>query len=120
MHARPLLVLAALAAAAEPDLGRSAIEELKGRFKDQYGEDPIGTTVATVLLAAWLFHRAERGKNPKVDTYYAALEYITSSLSVGYTDIYPKTSAGKAIASAIMTFGPAMSGNILDQKPPKT
>lgn len=116
MQMRPLVVLAALAAAAEPDLGRSALDELKTRLKKRYADDPIETTVSSVLTAAWLFYRAERGKNPKVDSFYAALEYITSSLSVGYTDIYPKTPAGKAIASVMMTFGPAMTGEILGDK----
>jgi hypothetical protein len=113
MQMRPLVVLAALAAAAEPDLGRGKLDELKTQLKKRYANDPIETTVASVLTAAWLFYRAERGKNPKVDSFYAALEYITSSLSVGYTDIYPKTHAGKAIASVMMTFGPAMTGEIL-------
>jgi hypothetical protein len=119
MNARPLVVLAALAATAEPDLARTAADELKGLLKRRYAADPIGTTVASTAIAAWLFYRAERGKNPKVDSYYAALEYMTSSLSVGYTDIYPKTPAGKAIASAVMTFGPAMSGGILEDKSEK-
>jgi hypothetical protein len=119
VNTKPLVALAALAAAAEPDLGRQAIERLKQGLRDAYDGDRMGTTVSTVVIAAWLFYRAERGVNPKVDSYYAALEYITSSLSVGYTDIYPKTPAGKAIASAIMTVGPAMSGGILDPSPPK-
>lgn len=116
MQMRPLVVLAALAAAAEPDLGRSALDELKTQLRKRYAADPIETTVSSVVTAAWLFYRAERGKNPKVDSFYAALEYITSSLSVGYTDIYPKTPAGKAIASVMMTFGPAMTGEILAEK----
>jgi hypothetical protein len=112
---RPLLVLAALVAAAEPDLGKGAIERLKASLRERYKGDPIGSTATAVLLASWLFYRAERGKNPKVNSFVAAAEYITSSLSVGYTDIYPKTQAGKAIASTLMTFGPAMAANIFEQ-----
>ncbi|MGH7435254.1 MAG: hypothetical protein ACRENE_06240, partial [Polyangiaceae bacterium] len=35
-------------------------------------------------------------------------------LSVGYSDIFARTPAGQAIASAVMTFGPAMSGAIFE------
>jgi hypothetical protein len=111
MQTRPLLALAALAAAAEPDLGRSALESLKARYDD----DPIPTTVATVLVAALLFYRAERGHNPKVTSYYDALVYVSTSLSVGYSDIFAKTTAGKTIGSALMTVGPAMAANLFEK-----
>jgi voltage-gated potassium channel len=116
MQKRPLLVLAALAAAAEPDYGRAAFERLKLGITDKYQADPIGTTATTVLVASWLFYRAERAHNPKVNSFYAALEYVTSSLSVGYTDIYPKTATGKTIASTLMTFGPSMAAGLLDER----
>ena len=114
MNKRPLLVLAALAAAAEPDLGRATLDQLKGKLLGQYADDPVGSTVSTVLLASFLFYRAERGKNPKVSSYYDALSYIATSLSVGYSDIFPKTETGKAIGAAIQTVGPAMSANLFE------
>lgn len=115
MHKRPLLVLAALAAAAEPDLGRAFVDRLKVGMRDEYAEDPMGATVKTVIVASWLFYRAERGKNPKVSSFYDALVYVATSLSVGYSDIFPKTQAGKAISAALMTFGPAMAAGLLDE-----
>ena len=52
--------------------------------------------------------------NPKVNTIFDAMEYCSSSLSVGYTSIFPQTPIGKLVATLLMTFGPAMSGGILD------
>jgi phosphatidylglycerophosphate synthase len=43
-----------------------------------------------------------------------ALVFITTCLSVGYATIFAETDAGKAIASFVMTFGPALSGAALD------
>lgn len=111
---RPLLVLAALAAATEPDFGREALSRLKSGLRERYAEDPMGSTITTVLVASWLFYRAERVHNPKVQSFYDALVYVSTNLSVGYSDIFAKTSSGKAIGSALMTFGPAMAAGFLD------
>jgi voltage-gated potassium channel len=115
MNKRPLLVLAALAAASEPDFGRDAIARLKTGVREKYADDPIGSTVTTVLVASWLFYRAERGHNPKVRSFYDALIYVSTNLSVGYSDIFAKTPEGKTIGSALMTFGPAMAARLLDE-----
>ncbi|MBX3206603.1 MAG: two pore domain potassium channel family protein [Labilithrix sp.] len=115
MQKRPLLVLAALAAASEPDFGREAIARLKSGVREKYAEDPMGSTVTTVLVASWLFYRAERGHNPKVRTFYDALLYVSTNLSVGYSDIFAKTPEGKTIGSALMTFGPAMAAGVLGE-----
>jgi hypothetical protein len=57
---------------------------------------------------------AERDENPKVTSYWDALVFVSTCLSVGYADVFARTPAGKAIAAAIMTFGPALSGAALD------
>lgn len=115
MQKRPLLVLAALAAASEPDFGRDTLDHLKRGIRDRYSEDPIGSTLSTVLVASWLFYRAEQRHNPKVRSFYDALTYVTTHLSVGYSDVLPTTPAGKTIGSMLMTFGPAMTANLLDE-----
>jgi hypothetical protein len=115
MQKRPLLVLAALAAATEPDLGQGTLARLKERVREKYTDDPLGTTLTTVLVASWLFYRAERGHNPKVTSFYDALVYVSTNLSVGYSDIFAKTPAGKSIGSTLMTFGPAMAAGLLDE-----
>ena len=58
--------------------------------------------------AHWLF-------GGKVTSYYDALVYVSTNLSVGYSDIFAKTPAGKAIGSTLMTFGPAMAARFLDE-----
>ena len=115
MQKRPLLVLAALAAATEPDFGREALERAKTGFRDRYKDDPMGTSAATVLLASWLFYKAELGHNPKVTSFYDALVYVSTNLSVGYSDIFAKTPTGKSIGSVLMTIGPAMAAGFLDE-----
>lgn len=115
LDTKPLVVLAALAAATSPDLGKSALERLKATIRDQYARDPMDTVVATVALGALLFYRAERGHNPKVRSYWDALVYVSTNLSVGYCDIFAMTPAGKAIGSAIMTWGPSMAAGVLGE-----
>jgi hypothetical protein len=115
MQKRPLLVLAALAAATEPDLGQGTLARIKESVREKYADDPLGTTLTTVLVASWLFYRAERGHNPKVTSFYDALVYVSTNLSVGYSDIFAKTPAGKSIGSTLMTFGPAMAAGLLDE-----
>ena len=77
--------------------------------------DPFDALVVTVVGGAFLFYLAERGKNPKVRTVLSTPSlFLSTCVSVGYADVFACTPAGKAIASAVMTFGPAMSGAIFD------
>ena len=114
MNSRPLLVLAAIAAATSPDMGKGALDRFKGGVRDGFAKDPMGSVLAAVLGGAWLFYKAERGHNPKVNSYYDALVYVSTNLSVGYSDIFAKTPRGKAIGTALMTYGPAMAAKIFD------
>ncbi len=41
-------------------------------------------------------------------TFGDALVFVTTNMSVGYSDIFARTEAGKYIASAVMTVGPSM------------
>ena len=114
MNARPLLLLAAIAAATSPDMGKGALDRFKGGVRDGFARDPMGSVLAAVLGGAWMFYKAERGHNPKVKSYYDALVYVSTNLSVGYSDIFARTPRGKAIGTALMTYGPAMSSRIFD------
>ena len=87
---------------------------LKGELKSAIARDPFDATIATVLGGSYLFYVAEKGHNPKVTSYWDALVFVSTCLSVGYADVFARTPAGKAIAAAIMTFGPAMSSALLD------
>lgn len=68
---------------------------------------------ALVGWGAALFYLAESDVNPEVATYWDALHYVSASLSVGGTTIYPMTTLGKTIASAVMALGPALSARAL-------
>jgi hypothetical protein len=88
---------------------------LKKSLREAVAADPFDATVVTVAGGAFLFYLAEKGHNPKVNTYWDALVFVSTCLSVGYADVFARTPAGKAIASAVMTLGPAMSGAMLDE-----
>src|SRR3712207_5586901 len=75
---------------------------------------PAQNTVAFAAIASIIFYFAERRDNPKVQDFYDALIYCTTNLSVGYSDIFARTPLGKLVGSALMTFGPAMAGAVLD------
>ena len=77
--------------------------------------DPMGTLASTVAAATLAFYLAERGKNPKVRRLSDALVFVSTSLSVGYSDIFARTTGGKAIASLLMTVGPALSARALEE-----
>ncbi|HYV66152.1 MAG TPA: ion channel [Myxococcales bacterium] len=67
-----------------------------------------------VCAASALFLCAEEGHNPSVRTFWDALHYVSTSLSVGYANIYPVTQAGKAIGAVVQMVGPALSSRALD------
>lgn len=78
------------------------------------GETPCRTTLMLVGLGTLLFYASERQGNEKVGDMWDALEYCTSSLNVGYTDVYPQTPLGKAVGSALMLFGPSLVTRMTD------
>src|SRR5215831_16496307 len=70
------------------------------------------------LLVGWgaaVFYWAEAGANPMVRSYWDALHYIATSLSVGYANVFPVTALGKAVGAVVMMVGPALSARALDQ-----
>src|SRR4051812_2688156 len=79
---------------------------------EKLGEKPCQNTLTMLGVCAALFYLAERNSNPKVATIFDSLEYCSSSLSVGYTDIYPETALGKLVATTLMTFGPSMVARV--------
>ena len=95
----------------------ASYQSLKKAVREGITRDPLDALVVTVAGGAFLFWLAERDENPKCTTYLEALVYVSTCLSVGYADIFARTPAGRAIATAIMTVGPAMAAKALD--PPK-
>lgn len=88
---------------------------LKDRFRDVVTKDPIESMLVALLVGSHLFYKAEKDVNPKVQTMADALVFVSTSMSVGYSDIFPKTEGGKLIATALQTFGPAMSAQALEK-----
>ena len=109
-----IALLLSIAGAVAGGAGELSYGSLKRELQAAVAKDPFDATVATVLGGAFLFYVAEQGKNPKVESYFDALVFISTCLSVGYHDVFARTPAGKAIATAVMTIGPALSGAIFD------
>jgi hypothetical protein len=107
---KPIDLRATLASLAQYWPQSDKIDTWSARLADR----PAQNTLAILGLGAVLFYLAERNVNPKVNTIYDALEYCSSSLSVGYTSIFPQTPLGKLVATFIMTYGPALSGAMLE------
>jgi voltage-gated potassium channel len=78
-----------------------------------------GEEVAVLVAgSAALFYWAEKDDNPGVKDYWDALHYVSTSLSVGYANLFPVTPLGKLLASALMTVGPALASRALDRQEP--
>ncbi len=92
----------------------ASYSSLKKALREGVARDPLDALVVTVLGGSFLFYLAEKDENPKVTTFWDALVFISTCLSVGYADIFARTKAGQAIATAIMTVGPAMAAKALD------
>lgn len=103
--------------AARPGPTAAAASHLADSVRDALGRDPLLGTATVVSVAAGLFFRAEHRVNPRIRTYGDALVYCSSSLSVGFHDVFPQTETGKLIATFLMTVGPAMAARALD--PPR-
>lgn len=88
--------------------------KLKQGLRDAVNKDPIDSLLLTVAGGTLLFYYAEKGRNERIVTPWDALEYISTALSVGYSQIFPVTPGGKAIAAAVMSFGPALAAKALD------
>ena len=114
MNERTLLALGLLLGVGSGKPPEEWLHSAHGYFRDKQAEDPMNAVVFTVLLGAAAFYAAERHDNPKVTSYYDALVYVSTNLSVGYSDIFAKTEAGKAIGSTLMTYGPALAARVFD------
>lgn len=87
---------------------------MKGGLREALLRDPLDSIAASVLGGSYLFYLAEKGKNPRVTSFWDALVFVTTCLSVGYDNVFARTDAGKAIASFLMTLGPTLAERALD------
>lgn len=89
-------------------------DEYEKRFLDWVNTNPLEANVEFLGLAAWAFYQAEKGVNPKIQTYVDAFYYISTCASVGYADMFAVTQAGRTIAAIVMMLGPALTNRALD------
>jgi hypothetical protein len=114
MNERTLLTLGLLLGVSSGQPPERWVDGAHQFVRTKQAEDPMQAVLLTVLLGSAAFYAAERGHNPKVTSLYDALVYVSTNLSVGYSDIFAKTEAGKLIGSALMAYGPAMAARVLD------
>jgi voltage-gated potassium channel len=111
-----LAITALLALEAQRRSGGSwGLAEVGEALRADAERDPLGALVKTVLGASAAFYLAERGANPKVQSFDDALVFCTTCISVGYSDIFARTPMGKRIAATLMTVGPALSARALER-----
>jgi len=114
MNERTLLALGLLLGVGSGKPPEEWLQGAHGYMRAQQAEDPMNALAVSVLVGAAAFYAAEREHNPKVNSFYDALVYVSTNLSVGYSDIFAKTEAGKAIATTLMTYGPALAARAFD------
>jgi hypothetical protein len=90
-------------------------EDLERRLLDWVALNPMHATFEFLGVAAWAFYQAERGVNPRFQTYIDAFYYISTCASVGYADLFAVTQTGRAIAALVMALGPAITNKTLDR-----
>ena len=89
-------------------------EEYEKRFLDWVNANPLEANVEFLGLAAWAFYQAEKGINPKIQTYIDSFYYISTCASVGYADMFAITQTGRTIAAIVMMLGPSLTGRALN------
>jgi voltage-gated potassium channel len=114
MNERTLLALGVLLGVGSGKPPEQWLESAHQYARHKQSEDPMNAVVLTVLAGAAAFYAAERGQNPKIASFYDALIYVSTNLSVGYSDIFAKTDAGKAIGATLMAYGPALAARVFD------
>ena len=88
---------------------------LETRLRTWAERNPLDATFEFLAAAAVAFYAAEKDANPKIKTLLDAFYYISTCASVGYADIFAVTQTGRAVASLVMTLGPALTGHILNR-----
>jgi hypothetical protein len=94
-------------------------DEYEKRFLDWVHANPLEANVEFLGLAAWAFYQAEKGVNPKIQTYVDSFYYISTCASVGYADMFAMTQEGRTIAAIVMMVGPSLTGRALDYPKPR-
>ena len=94
--------------------GNIGYDTWKAGFREIVQRDPIDTLLVSVFGGAYLFWLAEKDVNPKCRTFWDAAVFVSTCLSVGYDNKFAMTESGKALATFLMTFGPAVAAAAFD------
>jgi hypothetical protein len=89
-------------------------DEYQRLFLDWVNANPLEANVEFLGVAAWAFYQAEKGANPKIQTYVDAFYYISTCASVGFADMFAVTQVGRTIAGIVMMVGPSLTGRALN------
>jgi voltage-gated potassium channel len=87
---------------------------LKKGFREAVTRDPMDTLIVSVIGGSYLFWIAEKDQNPRCKTFWDAAVFVSTCLSVGYDNKFAVTESGKALATFLMTFGPAAAAAAFD------
>lgn len=93
-------------------------DDLEKRALDWVHANPLDANFEFLAGCAWVFYRAEKGQNPRIQTFIDSFYYIATCASVGYADIFAVTQTGRAVAALVMVVGPALTNKALDRPSP--
>lgn len=100
--------------AGESQAAWDAFLRWKDHVTDYAVDHPAEALFGVVTGGAMVFYLAEKPVNERVRTYGDALHYISTCLSVGYANLFPKTQTGKLVATIVMAIGPALTSWVLE------
>jgi hypothetical protein len=92
----------------------STYQSAKRELKDLVDRDPMDALVAAVVGGGFAYYLAEHETNVSCATPLEGILYASSAL-FGYDTSPPTTETGRAIASFVKTFGPALAGRAFDE-----
>lgn len=87
--------------------------ELVSRHSSRYIFVALFATIV-IFAGAVGFYQVEAGINPGINSFFDAIWWASvTATSVGYGDIFPVTTEGRAVSMVLMFFGLAMLGTII-------
>ncbi len=82
----------------------------KQQLREWVERDPFDSLVAAVVGGGYAYYLAERESNEHCNSPLDGILYASSAL-FGYDTALPTTEHGRAVASLVKTFGPALASN---------
>jgi hypothetical protein len=89
--------------------------KVESKFLQTMSDNPLEALMLFLIGGSIVFYNVERHTNPKIKTFWDAFYFVSTCASVGYADVYAQTQAGKLVSAALNTFGPALTGRLLNK-----